>query len=115
MFTNSYTPPAPDAILDGSFAQPYDLNSSIPVPLLLETERVLLVPFVPALHAEPFAAAQQLVPEARRAGITTCEVVVPGGGHTFDVFSRAFSDSLPWIAGRLGAGPPVTGCPAPSS
>ena len=56
MFTNSYTPPAPDAILDGSFAQPYDLNSSIPVPLLLETERVLLVPFIPALHAEPFAA-----------------------------------------------------------
>ncbi|WP_433784971.1 alpha/beta hydrolase [Actinomycetospora sp. CA-101289] len=61
--------------------------------------------------AEPYAATQRLVPEARRAGITTCEVVVPGGGHTFDVFSRAFADSLPWMAGRIGAGPPVTGCP----
>lgn len=58
--------------------------------------------------AEPFAATQALVPQARRAGITACEVVVPGGGHTFDVFSRAFADSLPWIAGRIGAGPPVT-------
>lgn len=56
---------------------------------------------------EPFAALPSLVPAARRAGITTCEVVVPGGGHTFDVFSRAFADSLPWIAGRIGAGPPV--------
>jgi len=65
--------------------------------------------------AEPYAATQRLVPEARRAGIATCEVVVPGGGHTFDVFSRAFSDSLPWIAGRVGAGPPVTSCPPVSS
>ena len=61
---------------------------------------------------EPFAATGTLVSQARRAGITTCEVVVPGGGHTFDVFSRAFADSLPWMAGRLGAGPPVRSCPA---
>ena len=59
---------------------------------------------------EPAAAADTLVPAARRAGISTCEVVVPGGGHTFAVFSRAFSDSLPWMAGRIGAGPPVA-CP----
>jgi S-formylglutathione hydrolase FrmB len=57
---------------------------------------------------EPLAAARSLVPQARQAGITACEVVVPGGGHTFDVFSRAFADSLPWIAGRIGAGPPVS-------
>lgn len=60
---------------------------------------------------EPLAATGALVPAARRAGIATCEVVVPGGGHTFAVFSRAFSDSLPWIAGRLGAGPAVPSCP----
>ncbi|GAA4867680.1 alpha/beta hydrolase [Actinomycetospora straminea] len=60
---------------------------------------------------EPYAALDTVVPAARRAGIATCEVVVPGGGHTFDVFSQAFSDSLPWIAGRIGAGPPVTSCP----
>jgi S-formylglutathione hydrolase FrmB len=59
---------------------------------------------------EPSAATDTLVPAARRAGISTCEVVVPGGGHTFAVFSQAFSDSLPWMAGRLGAGPPVP-CP----
>lgn len=59
---------------------------------------------------EPAAAADTLVPAARRAGISTCEVVVPGGGHTFALFSQAFSDSLPWMAGRLGAGPPVA-CP----
>ncbi|MEJ2886607.1 alpha/beta hydrolase [Actinomycetospora aeridis] len=56
---------------------------------------------------EPYAAVGTVVPAARRAGITTCEVVVPGGGHTFAVFSQAFSDSLPWIAGRVGAGPPA--------
>lgn len=60
---------------------------------------------------EPYAAAGTIVPAARRAGIATCEVVVPGGGHTFAVFSQAFSDSLPWIAGRLGAGPLVPTCP----
>lgn len=61
---------------------------------------------------EPLAAASTLVPAARRAGITTCDVVVPGGGHTFTVFAQAFSDSLPWIAGRVGAGPPVGTCPS---
>ncbi|PVZ09528.1 alpha/beta hydrolase [Actinomycetospora cinnamomea] len=64
---------------------------------------------------EPYAAYQALEPAARRAGITTCGVVVPGGGHTFAVFAQAFSDSLPWIAGRVGAGPPVTSCPSASS
>jgi S-formylglutathione hydrolase FrmB len=57
---------------------------------------------------EPFAATQTLVPLARRAGITACEVVLPAGGHTFDVFAQAYADSLPWIAGRIGAGPPVS-------
>ncbi len=33
------------------------LNSSIPVPPLLETERVQLVPFIPAIHAEIFDSA----------------------------------------------------------
>ena len=55
---------------------------------------------------EPLAAQTALVPAAREAGISTCAVVVPGGGHTFDVFARAFADSLPWIAGRVGVGAP---------
>lgn len=59
---------------------------------------------------EPLAATRELVPLARRAGITTCQVVIPGGEHTFDVFSQAFSDSLPWMAGRLGLVPGAA-CP----
>jgi S-formylglutathione hydrolase FrmB len=56
---------------------------------------------------QPLAAAQQLVPLAQQAGIATCLVVVPGGGHTFDVWSAAFRSSLPWMAGRLGLVPPT--------
>lgn len=54
---------------------------------------------------EPLAAVQQLAPLAQRAGITTCLVVVPGAGHTFDVWSAAFRSSLPWMASRLGLVP----------
>ncbi|GLZ52746.1 alpha/beta hydrolase-fold protein [Actinomycetospora sp. NBRC 106378] len=61
--------------------------------------------------AEPYAAQEALVPLARRSGITVCSVVVPGGGHTFDVFSQAFSDSLPWLAQRVGL--PTTGVSCP--
>jgi S-formylglutathione hydrolase FrmB len=60
---------------------------------------------------EPAAAQAALVPAARRAGVTTCSVVVPGGAHTFDVFSAGFADSLPWFAARLGIGPPRVPCP----
>lgn len=62
--------------------------------------------------AEPLAAAQQLVPLAIAAGISTCLVTMPGQGHTFDVWSAAFQDSLPWMAARLGlvpASPAQTG------
>ncbi|MCD2188452.1 alpha/beta hydrolase [Actinomycetospora soli] len=60
---------------------------------------------------EPYAAQQTLVPLARRVGITVCSVVVPGGGHTFDVFSEAFADSLPWIATRVGIPSAEVSCP----
>jgi S-formylglutathione hydrolase FrmB len=56
--------------------------------------------------AEPLAAAQQLAPLASAAGIDTCLVLMPGQGHTFDVWSAAFRDSLPWLAARLGLVPP---------
>ena len=54
------------------------------------------------LDDEPLAAAQQLVPLATAAGIATCLVVVPDGDHTFDLWSAAFRQSLPWTAQRLG-------------
>jgi S-formylglutathione hydrolase FrmB len=53
----------------------------------------------------PLAAARELAPLARRAGIGTCLVVVPGAGHTFDVWSAAFRASLPFLAARLGMVP----------
>jgi S-formylglutathione hydrolase FrmB len=72
---------------------------------------------VGALDAEPLAAAQRLAPLAAAAGIDTCLVVVPDGAHTFDVWSAALRQSLPWIAQRLGLVPPsVTSaatCPPP--
>ncbi|MGE0300154.1 alpha/beta hydrolase [Pseudonocardia sp.] len=60
----------------------------------------------------PLAAAQILAPLARRAGIETCLVVVPGGGHTFDVWSASLRASLPWMAARLGLAPVTPGLPA---
>ena len=61
--------------------------------------------------ADPLAAQRVLVPAAKQAGVTTCSVVVPGGEHTFQVWTEAFKDSLPWVAARLGIGPPVPKCP----
>ena len=58
MSINSYKAPTFDeGGRDGTFDEPYDLNSSIPVTPLLETERVQLVPFIPAIHAEIFYGA----------------------------------------------------------
>ncbi len=58
MSINSYKAPTfGEGGRDGTFDEPYDLNSSIPVPPLLETERVQLVPFIPAIHAEIFYGA----------------------------------------------------------
>jgi S-formylglutathione hydrolase FrmB len=54
---------------------------------------------------DPLAAAQKLAPLAAAAGITTCLIVAPDGGHTFDVWSAAFRRSLPWMAARLGLVP----------
>ena len=70
---------------------------------------------VGALDPEPLAATKQLAPLAAGAGIDTCLVVVPNGGHTFDVWSAAFRQSLPWLAARLGLAPtpPTSPCQPP--
>ncbi|MBB5157705.1 alpha/beta hydrolase [Saccharopolyspora phatthalungensis] len=51
---------------------------------------------------EPFEAVRQLAELSHRAGIATEVVVIPGGEHTFDVWSTAFANAMPWIAHRLG-------------
>jgi S-formylglutathione hydrolase FrmB len=49
----------------------------------------------------PLAAQRELLPLAQHAGIATCSTEVPGGGHSFAVWSRSFADSLPWMSSRL--------------
>jgi S-formylglutathione hydrolase FrmB len=65
---------------------------------------------VGSANSGPFAAQRILVPLARAAGIDTCDVTIPGGEHTFEVWAQAFRDSLPWMAGRLGITEPIS-CP----
>ena len=65
-FINSYKPPVLQRVTNTLFDGPYDLNSNIPIPHSLETERVQLVPFLPATHAEVFFAAYSAAPELER-------------------------------------------------
>jgi S-formylglutathione hydrolase FrmB len=69
---------------------------------------------VGSADSEPLAAIEQLAPLAKAAGISTCLVVVPGGGHAFDVWSSAFRHALPWMAQRFGLVPPSPAAPCPS-
>ncbi|KAJ3501958.1 hypothetical protein NLJ89_g9102 [Agrocybe chaxingu] len=55
-FVNAHTPPN-ERDIDISFKDPYDLNSTIPVPPILQSDRVCLVPFIPSIHAEAFHTA----------------------------------------------------------
>jgi RimJ/RimL family protein N-acetyltransferase len=56
---NNYKPslPSAEAIRADAFRIPYDLNCKIAVPTILENERVAIVPFIPAIHAEAFFEA----------------------------------------------------------
>ena len=58
----------------------------------------------------PLQAQDELAPAARGAGIAICAVEVPGGEHTFQLWSEAFENSLPWLAARL-TGAPEVPCP----
>jgi pimeloyl-ACP methyl ester carboxylesterase len=50
----------------------------------------------------PLAAQRTLVPLARSAGILTCAVEIPGEGHDFTLWERAFRESLPFLSWQLG-------------
>ncbi|PPQ73883.1 hypothetical protein CVT24_011943 [Panaeolus cyanescens] len=54
MFINSYKPPKPIIGSDTEPPESYDLNCNIAVPQRLETDRVLVVPFIPSLHAKAY-------------------------------------------------------------
>jgi S-formylglutathione hydrolase FrmB len=53
----------------------------------------------------PLAAQRTLVPLAQTAQIATCAAEIPGDGHSFDLWSKAFADSLPWLSHLLGLTP----------
>ncbi|KAF8196602.1 acyl-CoA N-acyltransferase [Pholiota molesta] len=88
-YINSYKPPAPED--DASFQDPYDLNANIPVPPLLETDRLQLVPFIPAVHAHPFYTAFAADEEALAR-------FLPGSWSTF-------ADFLAFVEGALRGDP----------
>jgi len=54
---NNYKPSIalPEDIRADAFRIPYDLNCSIAVPTVLESDRVAIVPFVPSIHGEAFS------------------------------------------------------------
>ena len=55
--------------------------------------------------SQPLEAARALAPLTRQADIDTCLVVVPGGQHTFTVWSAALRASLPFLTARIGMVP----------
>jgi S-formylglutathione hydrolase FrmB len=56
-------------------------------------------------------AARQLQPLAANAGVDTC-IETPPGRHSFDFWSQAFNDSLPWLSWKLKLTPEPTSVPA---
>jgi len=57
------------------------------------------------------AAATQLCTEAKARGIA-CTLHEQPGRHSWQFAATAFSDALPWLAGRVGAEGTPTGAPA---
>jgi S-formylglutathione hydrolase FrmB len=56
-------------------------------------------------------AAQALAPLSSNAGIDTC-LTTPPGRHSFDFWTQAFSDSLPWLSWKLKLTPEPVSIPA---
>ena len=70
-FTNNYRPPSPPPPLDLARhldpAEPYDINFAFPLHAgALESARVRLTPFVPALHARTYFAEVEAEPATQR-------------------------------------------------
>ncbi|KAF9050420.1 acyl-CoA N-acyltransferase [Panaeolus papilionaceus] len=53
-FQNLYIAPAPVIGNDTEPEESYNINCNIPIPARLESDRVLLVPFIPSLHAKAY-------------------------------------------------------------
>jgi enterochelin esterase-like enzyme len=61
---------------------------------------------------QPLAAVAQLSALAKKAGLQQVCVTTPPGTHSFDFWTAAFKDSLPWLSWRLGLTPAPKDVPA---
>jgi hypothetical protein len=64
-----------------------------------------------AQDAHALQAAHALQPLAAKAGIGTC-IATPPGAHSFDFWTQAFRDSLPWLSWKLKLTPQPPSIPA---
>jgi len=64
-----------------------------------------------AQDSEALPAARALQPLAANAGIDTC-IATPPGTHSFDFWTQAFRDSLPWLSWKLKLTPEPKSVPA---
>ena len=64
-----------------------------------------------AQDSEALPAARALQPLAAKAGIDTC-IATPPGTHSFDFWTQAFRDSLPWLSWKLKLTPEPQSVPA---
>ena len=64
-----------------------------------------------AQDAGALQAAHALQPLAVNAGLDTC-IETPPGRHSFDFWSQAFKDSLPWLSWKLKLTPEPKSIPA---
>jgi S-formylglutathione hydrolase FrmB len=64
-----------------------------------------------AQDSQALRAAHTLQPLAASAGIATC-ITTPPGKHSFDFWTQAYQDSLPWISWKLKLTPEPKSIPA---
>ena len=57
-------------------------------------------------------ASNQLAALAKKASFRQVCITIPPGTHSFQFWSEAFKDSLPWMAWQLGLTPPPASVPA---
>ncbi|PFH52970.1 hypothetical protein AMATHDRAFT_45877 [Amanita thiersii Skay4041] len=62
-FINSYKPPAGH---NPSSDEPFDINFILPIPEVIETDRIKLALFIPSIHTEPYVSKHQQDPTLDR-------------------------------------------------
>ena len=99
------------AVLSGGSKAGYDASNP---PYILTHQRFAgLAGWFAAGAQDPDAvqAAHQLQALASNAGADTC-IETPPGRHSFDFWSQAFNDSLPWLSWKLKLTPEPKSVPA---